>query len=157
VVNFWATWCPACRQELPALQSASQRYQDRGVILLGVDVRENAEAVRQFAMQSGLTYPLLLDHDGSVADRYQVRGIPTTVFLDAEGVLRARHVGPLTEGKLAEYLEPLLALTAPAPTVTAPAKVALDFSLPREDGQTIRLSDYRGGSSVVLVFYRGQT
>jgi cytochrome c biogenesis protein CcmG, thiol:disulfide interchange protein DsbE len=164
IVNFWATWCPPCRQEAPAIQAAYQRYRDQGVILLGVNLREDAQTIQQFAKEFGLTYPLLLDRDGAVSDRYQVRGIPTTVFVDADGVVRARHVGPLTEDKLVEYLAPLfpeggLGLASPAstPMTTTRAKTAPDFSLPREDGQTIRLNDYRDKSSAVLVFYRGQT
>ena len=157
VINFWATWCPPCRQELPALQSAYQRFRDQGVILLGVDLKENVETIQNFTAQFGLTYPLLLDRDGAVSERYQVRGIPTTVIVDADGVVSARHVGPLTEDKFAEYVSPLLAAPTPIPTATAAAKVAPDFSLPRENGQAVRLSDYRDKSSVVLVFYRGQT
>jgi cytochrome c biogenesis protein CcmG/thiol:disulfide interchange protein DsbE len=153
-VNFWASWCPACRQELPALQAAYQRFRERGVILLGVDVKESVETVASFAPPFGLTFPLLLDLDGAVSDRYQVRGIPTTVFLDAEGIVRARHVGPLTEDKFTEYVSPLI---ADSKSLTSSLKAAPDFSLPRENGQTVRLSDYRDKSSVVLVFYRGQT
>ena len=161
VINFWASWCPPCRQELPALQSAYQRFRDQGVILLGVDVHESAEAIQNFAPQFGLTFPLLLDQDGALSERFQVRGVPTTVFLDAEGIVRARHVGPLTEDKFVEYVTPLLApssltdvkgLENPSDLRAAP-----DFSLPREDGQVVRLSDYRDKSAVVLVFYRGQT
>jgi cytochrome c biogenesis protein CcmG, thiol:disulfide interchange protein DsbE len=72
------------------------------VVLLGVDLKENVETIQNFTTQFGLTYPLLLDRDGAVSERYQVRGIPTTVFLDADGVVRVRHVGPLTEDKFAE-------------------------------------------------------
>jgi peroxiredoxin len=72
------------------------------VVLLGVDLKENVETIQNFTTQFGLTYPLLLDRDGAVSEHYQVRGIPTTVFLDADGVVRARHVGPLTEDKFAE-------------------------------------------------------
>jgi peroxiredoxin len=157
VINFWATWCPPCRQELPALQSAYQRFRDQGVVLLGVNLKENVETIQNFTTQFGLTYPLLLDRDGAVSERYQVRGIPTTVIVDADGVVRARHVGPLTEDKFAEYVSPLLAAPTPIPTATAAAKVAPDFSLPRENGQAVRLSAYRDKSSIVLVFYRGQT
>jgi len=161
IINFWASWCPPCRQEMPALQAAYQRYREQGVIVLGVDLRESAGQVSQFASQFGVTYPLLLDHDGTVSERYQVRGIPTTLFLDAEGLIRARHVGPLTEDKIAEYVTPLL--TASRPTdpkgLENPSGLgaAPDFSLPRENGELVRLSDYRDKSSVVLVFYRGQT
>jgi peroxiredoxin len=158
VINFWATWCPPCRQEAPALQAAYQRYRDRGVIWLGVDLREDAKEVLKFASQFSLTYPLLLDGDGVVSDRYQVRGIPTTVFLDTEGVIRARHVGPLTEDKISEYLTPLLVpRTDPSSENLSGLKISPDFSLPRENGEPVHLSDYRDKSSVVLVFYRGQT
>jgi cytochrome c biogenesis protein CcmG/thiol:disulfide interchange protein DsbE len=157
VINFWASWCPPCRQELPALQSAYQRFHDQGVILLGVNVRESAEAVQNFAPQFGLTFPLLLDQDGAVSERYQVRGTPTTVFLDAEGIVRARHVGPLTEDQFAEYVTPLLTARPPRSPKTSEVSQSPDFSLPRESGQMVRLSDYRDQSSVVLVFYRGQT
>ena len=161
VVNFWATWCPPCRQELPALQSAYQRFRDKGVILVGVDLKENAETIQNFTTQFGLTYPLLLDRDGAISERYQVRGIPTTVIVDADGVVRARHVGPLTEDKFAEYVTPLLAPSSPTDPKgfldPSGLRTAPDFSLPRENGETVRLSDYRGKSSAVLVFYRGQT
>ena len=161
VVNFWATWCPPCRQELPALQSAYQRFRDKGVILVGVDLKENAETIQNFTTQFSLTYPLLLDRDGAVSERYQVRGIPTTVIVDADGVVRARHVGPLTEDKFAEYVTPLLAPSSPTDPkgLENPSglRTAPDFSLPRENSETVRLSDYRDKSSAVLVFYRGQT
>jgi hypothetical protein len=116
-------------------------------------------AAQNFTTQFGLTYPLLLDRDGAVSERYQVRGIPTTVFLDADGVVRARHVGPLTEDKFAEYVTPLLISRADPKGLENPSglRTAPDFSLPRENSETIRLSDYRDKSSVVLVFYRGQT
>lgn len=153
VINFWASWCPPCRQEMPALQAAYQRYREQGVIVLGVDLRENAGQVSQFASQFDVTYPLLLDHDGAVSERYQVRGIPTTIVLDDEGVIRARHVGPLTEDQFAEYVTPLL----PASRLTPTARLAPDFRLPRENGEWVRLSDYRDKSSIVLIFYRGQT
>ena len=158
VINFWATWCPPCRAEAPALQAAYQRYQDR-VALLGVDEREDAATVLQFASEFGLTYPLLLDRNGDASMLYQVLGIPTTVILDANGVVRARHVGPLTEDQLAQVVDPLLAPVAATPIATAPPseRIAPDFSSPRETGETVRLIDYRDKSNVVLVFYRGQT
>lgn len=121
VLNFWATWCSPCRQELPALQTVYERYVDRDVILWGIDVRENVQAVNQATNKFGLTYPMPLDLDGAVASLYQVRGTPTTIFIDAEGVIRARHVGPLTEDKYAQYVEPLLASPTPNPRLFDPA------------------------------------
>lgn len=154
-INFWATWCPACREELPALEAAYEQFGARGVAVLGVDLREDASTVTAFAGQFGLSFPLLLDADGAVANDYRVLGIPTTVFVDAAGVVRARHVGPLTEEKFAEYVTPLLP-AAGAVETEAPAG-APAFSLPRESGVVVSLADYRAKESVVLVFYRGQT
>ena len=160
VINFWATWCPPCRQEVPALQAAYQRYQASGVVLLGLDLREDASTVQKFVAPYGVTYPLLLDQSGAIASQYQVAGIPTTIVVDSDGVIRARHVGPMTEDQFAQYIDPLIASqpsTPTPPTATPVARTAPDFSLARDNGQTIRLADYRGKSSVVLVFYRGQT
>ncbi|MBL8056756.1 MAG: redoxin domain-containing protein [Anaerolineales bacterium] len=159
-VNFWATWCPACRQELPALQAAFLEYEARGAAVLAVDLREDAAAVTAYAAEFGLGFPLLLDADGAVANEYRVVGIPTTVFVDADGVVRARHVGPLTTALFADYLTPLLPsapTSAAGPETPAPAPLAADFSLPRESGALVSLADYRDKESVVLVFYRGQT
>jgi peroxiredoxin len=163
VINFWATWCAICRGELPALESAYTTYHDQGVTLLGVDVREDAATVQPFAAQNGMTFPLPLDADGAVSDLYQVRGIPTTLFVDASGVVRVRHLGPLTPEQFAALVEPLIITsTAPANAPTPPetpsaAKSAPDFSLARENGAQVHLSDYRNKENVVLVFYRGQT
>lgn len=159
-INFWATWCPACQQELPALAEAYRQFAQRGVIVLGVDLREEAGAVTAFAGSFGLEFPLLLDADGSVSNAYRVLGIPTTVFLDSAGVVRARHIGPLTVEKFAEYVQPLLGAAGgatPLPTATAVAQRAPDFDLPRDNGGRVALADYRDKQSVVLVFYRGQT
>ena len=107
VINFWATWCPPCREELPALEAAHVQYGDR-VNFLAVSVKEDEGTVRRFADQFGLTLPVLLDGDGAVMDSYQVRGLPTTLFINAEGVIVSQHVGGLTDSTLADYLQPLL-------------------------------------------------
>lgn len=157
IVNFWATWCPPCRVEAPALQAAFEQYREQGVVLLGIDQREDAATVRQFASEFGLTYPLLLDSDGAISALYQVLGIPTTVFLDARGAVVARHVGPLSAEQVGQYLEPVLEASAPSAAGLTSTSTAQDFALPRETGETVRLSDYRDKSSIVLVFYRGST
>jgi len=156
ILNFWATWCPPCRSEVPALQAAYQQYQSRGVALIGIDLKEDAATIQQFVAPYGVTYPIVRDENGGVSAQYQVAGIPTTIIIDANGVIRARHIGPITEAQLAEYVDPLLTASVPAP-VAAAHKIAPDFALPRGNGQTIHLSDYRDKATVVLVFYRGQT
>jgi peroxiredoxin len=158
LINFWATWCPPCRAELPALQAAHERYGDR-VAFLGVDVKESSDSVADFVPQFGLTFPILLDSDGAVSDRlYQVRGIPTTLFLFPDGKVSARHAGPLTEADIDHYLAPLVEATDSQPEPSpAGAGLAPDFTLDSGQGISVTLSHYRDESDVVLVFYRGQT
>lgn len=95
VVNFWATWCEPCKEEMPALQA--QAASRPSLTILGVDNVEAAVKVRPFVQQHGLTYPILLDQDGSVVQRYQVIGMPTSFFIDRSGILRAVYRGALTK------------------------------------------------------------
>ena len=121
--------------------------------------------VAAFVQQAGLTFPILLDGDGAVGSQiYQVRGIPTSLFIAPDGVVSARHVGPLAEADIDRYLAPLLAPPLagkePEEAAAAPAaaaNAAPDFTLQSAQGATVALSAYRGESNVVLVFYRGQT
>lgn len=102
IVNFWATWCEPCKQEMPALQAEAARQPD--LVVLGIDNVESAVKVRPFVDQLGLRFPILLDQDGSVVERYQVTGLPTTFFIDRSGVLRGIYRGPLTPDSLREQL-----------------------------------------------------
>jgi cytochrome c biogenesis protein CcmG/thiol:disulfide interchange protein DsbE len=107
VVNFWATWCPPCRAEIPALEAA---HRDLGgeVVVLGVDVGEGAGVVGDFVDEVGVTYPVALDADQGVARTYRVRAFPTTYFIDARGVIVDVHAGPLNEPLLYTKLTELV-------------------------------------------------
>ncbi|MBN1992385.1 MAG: redoxin domain-containing protein [Anaerolineae bacterium] len=108
ILNFWASWCPPCKRELPALQAAYAKYGDK-IGLIAVDVKEDPAAVAVFVEELELNFPVALDPDGAVSDlTYEVRGIPTTLFIDANGLVAARHVGPLDEAVIDTYLTPLL-------------------------------------------------
>ncbi len=96
-LNFWATWCAPCRVEMPALQAASERYADDGLAILAVNAGESAEAVNEYMQELGLTFPAVLDSDGQIVDLYEVRVFPTTVWIDADGIIRAEHFGPLDD------------------------------------------------------------
>ncbi len=157
ILHFWATWCPVCRQETPTLEAVHQRYRSRGITLLGINLRERLESVQEFARSFGLAFPILIDTDGSVAGRYQVTGIPTTLFVDPSGIVRARHIGPIQETQWEEYIGQILAHSNDQITLEDAGDLAPDFQLPRESGEIVRLSDYRGRSKVVLVFYRSPT
>jgi peroxiredoxin len=108
LINFWATWCPPCRAELPAIQSAYDRYADQGLVVLAVDMAEPPQTVAAFAEEFGLRFPIPLDRDGQVAAQYRVRAIPTSFFVDREGVIRSVFIGPmngpLIDNRLAQIL-----------------------------------------------------
>ena len=103
VVNFWASWCPPCRKEMPTLAATAGRLAGK-VDFVGVDTNDNRSAALAFAAKTGVTYPLAFDPHGSVASTYGVYGLPTTIFVSPRGRLLARQVGALTEGRLDQLL-----------------------------------------------------
>lgn len=107
VLNFWATWCPPCRAEIPHFQDAAQKYNGQAVII-GIDQGELQSQVTDFANQFGVTYPMLLDPSNDVNRQYQVRALPTTIFIDANGVVREVFTGIINGAVLEERIERLL-------------------------------------------------
>lgn len=107
-INFWATWCPPCRAEMPEIEAVHQEYKDKGVVVLGVDISEPASTVRQYIQQGGFSWTIVLDSIGEVARDYQIAAIPTSFFIDQEGIIRAVNIGAMTkramEAKLAEAM-----------------------------------------------------
>ncbi len=94
ILNFWATWCPPCRREMPALEIVWQQYSRGDVMVLGVDQGESIAVVSEYVRQNvGVTFPLLLDRSQDVGDLYLVRSLPTTFFIDADGIIREVRVG----------------------------------------------------------------
>lgn len=87
IVNFWATWCEPCKVEMPELEQLYADYEAEGLQLIGVNLGEPAEAVRQWRETFGLTFDLVLDTDGSVAMLYQLRGQPSTYVLSPQGMI----------------------------------------------------------------------
>jgi cytochrome c biogenesis protein CcmG/thiol:disulfide interchange protein DsbE len=110
VVNFWASWCvPACYEEAPVLERNWRAYRERGVVVLGVDIQDKAEAGRKFIDQFSLTFPNALDPTGKVSIDYGVYGVPETFFIDARGRIRAKHVGAVTDEIFRREVDRLLA------------------------------------------------
>lgn len=107
VLNFWATWCGPCQRELPTLQAAAERYGDR-VLIIGVDQGEPPETVQRYVDQLGLTFPIPMDAEFAVSDLYNVRGLPTTFFIDPQGVIRQMWLGEMNSITLAEGVAEIL-------------------------------------------------
>lgn len=108
LVNFWASWCTPCRQEMPEIVRAYDAHKATGLVVVAVDLQENAGAVRIFAQEFGMTFPIVIDRNGSVGDAWHiggpVEGIPSSYFLDTAGVVQARVYGPMTAEMLRENL-----------------------------------------------------
>ena len=108
LVNFWATWCPPCRAEMPDIESLYQEYKDKGLVVIGIDIGEPEATVRQFVQRGGYSWTFVLDSTGTVAANYNIRAIPTSFFIDREGVIQAVNIGAMTkrgmEATLAEAM-----------------------------------------------------
>jgi cytochrome c biogenesis protein CcmG/thiol:disulfide interchange protein DsbE len=103
LINVWASWCGPCRSEMPAMERVYQEYRDQGVEILGVNstIQDDPLKAEAFAKQIGLTFPILLDTAGEVTKAYQVRALPTSFFLDTDGIIQEVVVGgPMAEALL---------------------------------------------------------
>ena len=107
VLNFWATWCPPCRAEIPHFQAASLKYNGQ-VAIIGVDDGEPLSTVAPFASELGMTYPLPLDEQSIVGRQYRVNSLPSTFFIDRDGIIRYVHIGILNGAVLEERISELL-------------------------------------------------
>ena len=103
IVNFWATWCPPCRKELPDLQALYLRFADRGLVVLAIS-DENADKVSQFLASSMITFPVLLDNGRKVSESFGVEGIPKSFVYDREGKLVATAIDMRTRHQFLDML-----------------------------------------------------
>jgi peroxiredoxin len=111
LVNIWATWCPPCRAEMPAMQEVYQEYQESGFTILAVNAthQDNAAEAIAFGESYGLSFPILFDRDGEVSRLYEVRALPTSFFIDDQGIIRELVVGgPMSEALLRIRVEELI-------------------------------------------------
>ena len=106
VVNFWASWCAPCRIEMPELQATFENYQDDDLVILALNQDEPADVAAAFFFdEMGLTFTNpLLDENTEIAQLYGIRNLPTTYFIDAEGVVTAVHRGPALQSQFDDYL-----------------------------------------------------
>ena len=107
VLNFWASWCPPCREESPLLERTWKQYRDRGVLFVGVDTQDTEQDALAYIDEFGLTFPNGLDVDGEITVAYGVVGLPVTFFIGSDGVVKRRWVGALTESQLLPWVEDL--------------------------------------------------
>ena len=108
LINIWATWCPPCRAEMPTIQATYEQYRDQGFTVLAVDLQEDPRTVAAFMREYQLTFPALLDRDGSVSQTYQAYALPSSFFVDKKGVIRAVYRGPMPRSVIAGTVEQLL-------------------------------------------------
>ncbi|MCB8980408.1 MAG: redoxin domain-containing protein [Ardenticatenaceae bacterium] len=108
IMNFWATWCPPCRAEMPGINRFYEAHQDEGLVVLAINAQEDAATVRPFIEQSGFSFPVLLDLQGRVADQYSTRSFPTTFIIDRNGVIQHVQTGEISESELENIVLPLL-------------------------------------------------
>ncbi len=94
-LNFWATWCPPCKEEMPSMERLYRRYKDKGFTILALSIDSGGPApVAAFAKKLGLTFPIGLDPKTTVANQYSVRGLPATFLIDRRGTIVAVAIGP---------------------------------------------------------------
>ncbi|NDJ35143.1 MAG: TlpA family protein disulfide reductase [Chloroflexi bacterium] len=106
-VNFWATWCVPCRTEMPALQAASEANDN--LTIVAVNVGERERPVSEFVDELGLTFTIALDPSEDISNLYGVRGLPVTVWIDPDGMVRFEHIGGLTAAQIDQYIAELAA------------------------------------------------
>lgn len=107
LVNFWATWCPPCIMEMPVFQDRFEKYGGEDFVILALDADETEAPVQDFIAQNGLSFPVVIDAGAAVYQLYQVRGLPSSFFIDEDGVVRTIHIGVMTEEQLDGYLAQL--------------------------------------------------
>ena len=93
LLNFWATWCGPCRHEMPFIQAIFEEQSNNGLVMLAIDIGEPAPAVNNFLQSNNFSFPVLLDTDRDVAQDYNIRAIPTTFFIDKDGIIQDIKIG----------------------------------------------------------------
>lgn len=111
MLNFWGTWCEPCRTEMPALQKAFDKYQKQGFVVIGINIAETDIAAADFARRYGLKFPIWMDRDREVVQLYHIGPIPSTLFINPEGVITYFKDGALSLNQLETQILPILPKT----------------------------------------------
>ena len=105
---FWASWCPPCRTEMPVFQAFYDEYQDLGIVILGINLRETESAVRSYTQEIGVTYPIVMDRNGEIVEHFRVVGHPVTILIGRDGEIAKQFVGEVTRDQLSEFIDPMM-------------------------------------------------
>lgn len=106
LVNFWATWCKPCKEEMPAMQASYDKLRDKGFVVLAVNELEDTARVAEHIRTHGHTFEVVMDHNNQVANRYGVVGLPASFLIDRQGIVRERVSGNLlTESRIEEMVK----------------------------------------------------
>ena len=110
LINFWASWCGPCRQEMPVLDRLHHRYEDTGFAVLGINVEGDSGSAREIVDKTNVTFPILFDDEQKVSELYSLEAMPSTVVVDRDGVIRYIHRGykPGDEAKYVEVVKELI-------------------------------------------------
>ncbi|KGR89709.1 hypothetical protein CD30_15625 [Ureibacillus massiliensis 4400831 = CIP 108448 = CCUG 49529] len=107
ILNFWATWCPPCREEMPDMQRFYEKNKENGIEIVAVNLTNldnGVQAIESFIQDYGLTFPILLDKDGVVGSMYEILTIPTSFIIDTDGGVFQKIVGPMNEQMMNEIV-----------------------------------------------------
>lgn len=108
MLNFFATWCPPCRAEMPLLEETYETYREQGFVILAINLDESDIAVDAFRTKYGLTFPIVVDRGSNVSQLYDIVPLPTSYFVDRAGIVRGKWTGEIQEPQLLEMLKQIL-------------------------------------------------
>ena len=121
-LNFWTTSCVPCRTEMPAMQEIADRYADQGMAIVGIDVGEGTDSVREFVEELGVTYPIVMDFDSTIFSRYSpLFGVPRHYFVGRDGTIVAARIGELQPDEMEPLVRELLSHEPGAGQVAPPS------------------------------------
>lgn len=109
VLNFWASWCKPCEEEAAELEAAWRQYKDKGIVFVGIDYLDQDPAAKRYLQKFNVTYPNGPDLAGKISQRYTIRGVPETFFIDPEGkIMGCRKIGPLDTAELKQRIAEIM-------------------------------------------------
>ena len=100
LINFWATWCPPCREEMPSLERVEPKWAERGAAVIVINFEEDEATIRRYLAENGLSLRVFQDSSGEVAQKLDITYLPTTLFVDGTGVIRSRSESALSQGQM---------------------------------------------------------